>query len=379
MKNIKTLLLILFVAFSYLQSFAGDDDKKKDCPHEFKMIYTLKTTPVKSQDNTGTCWSYATTSFIESELLRMGKKELDLSEMYFVRNCYPPKAEKYVRYHGSSNFGPGGQAHNVMWVVKNFGMVPDEFYTGKTYGQEKHDHTELSKIFEGMLGAIVKTRGEVTPVWQKGFTSLLDIYLGQVPENFAVEGVEYTPISFTESLGFNPDDYIEFTSFTNYPLYEKVNLEIPDNWQNAAYYNVSIDEIMQIIENSLANGYTVSWDGDVGGDNFLKAGYAVVPDEKDEKDESDEPRPEKEKNVTQEMRQKAFDSYSVTDDHLMHITGLAENQNGTKFYYTKNSWGTKDKGFEGYWYMSEPYVRLKTIAILVNKNAVPKEIMQKFE
>ncbi|MFH1194128.1 MAG: C1 family peptidase [bacterium] len=388
LQNFYLFLLLGFILLWQIKLYAGDDEKDKKCPHEFKMLYNLQATSVKDQGKTGTCWSFATTSFIESELLRMGKGEFDLAEMYFVKNCYLPKAKKYVRYHGTTNFGEGGQAHDVLWVIENFGFVPQEVFNGKTFEQEKYDQGEMTSIFDGMMKAITKTRGEVSPVWPSALNSLLDIYLGKNPETFLYDSVEYTPKSFVEKTGFNPDDYYEFTSYSHHPFYERINLEIPDNWLDQYYYNIPIDDIVKIMDYALANGYTVAWDGDVGGDNFLKPGYAVIPEVKDDEknkdddeddDEEEDIEPEIEKVVTQEMRQKAFDSYSTTDDHLMHVTGLAENQNGTKFYYTKNSWGTKKQGFDGYWYMSEQFVRLKTIAILVHKDAVPKEIIGKLQ
>ena len=373
MKSAKTLLFLLFTFTLNSIFYAGDDFEFKN-PHEFKLIYSLPATPVKSQGKTGTCWSFATTSFIESELIRKGKGEFDLSEMFTVRYCYPLKAEKYVRYHGESNFGQGGQAHDVFMIIDKHGVVPNDAYTGMTFEQEKHNHGEMFAVLSAMLDAVVaKKGGELTPVWMDAFESNLDTYLGEIPERFEFNGKSYTPAEFKDYLGIDVNDYIEITSYIHHPFYEKINLEVPDNWTNDLYYNIPVDEIIEIIDNALADGYTVAWDGDTGKDDFYEEGYAVVPvEERNEEKERQESM--EEKTVTQEMRQGAFNNYSTTDDHLMHITGLAEDRNGTKFYYTKNSWGTDDKGIDGYWYLSEQYVRLKTIAIAVHKDAVPSDL-----
>ncbi len=365
-----SMLIALFISVTLIAN-----DNKNEIPHIFTHIKTIENTQVKSQGRTGTCWAFAATSFIESELIRMGKGEHDLSEMFFVRNCYIPKAEKYVRYHGKNNFSEGGQAHDVMLVISTNGIMPETIYSGQKYEQDYHNHTEMTAVLQGMLEGIIKKR-KLTPQWQKAYAAVLDVYLGKPLESFEYNGSEYSPMSFTESLDFNPDNYIEFTSYTHHPFYEKINLELPDNWTGSLYHNVSLNELIEIMNYSINNGYSFVWDGDCGKDHFKrKEGYAVIPLNED--DESEEP--EIEKNVTQEIRQVAFDNYDTTDDHLMHIVGLAENQNGTPFYYTKNSWGTQNKGFDGFYYMSEEYVKLKTIAIMVHKNAVPAEIMAKFK
>ena len=362
MKAFKYTFAILITASFIISA----QPEKKECPHEFTIIKQVDATPVKSQGYTGTCWAFATTSFVESELLRMGKGEFDISEMWTVRNSYIDKSDRYIRYHGTANFSQGGQAHDVMSAIKKHGMVPEGVYDGKTYEQKKYNHTEMESALKGMLdGLIPKRQGKLTPVWKDAFTSVLDVYLGKAPTEFEYDGESYTPEKFAKHLGFNPEDYVEFTSYTHHPFYEKVNLELPDNWLDGYYYNIPIDELMSIIDNAINNCYSITWDGDTGRDNFHKAGYAVIPVDKDDstendkaeaeedKDEEKAPEPEVEKSVTQAMRQEAFNNYDITDDHLMHIVGLAENQEGTPFYYTKNSWGTDNKGFEGYWYMSE--------------------------
>jgi bleomycin hydrolase len=309
----------------------------------------------------------------------MGKGEYNLSEMFVVRNTFPLKAEKYIRYHGLSNFGQGGQAHDVLLVMENFGLVPEEVYTGKPLNEEKHNHSEMTAVLKGALDAVINTKGKISPNWKEVCESVLDIYLGEIPETFIYNEEEYTPHSFADMLGLNPDDYIEITSYQYHPYYEKFVLEIPDNWTNTEYYNIPIDELMQLIDYAIENGYSVAWDGDTSEKTFYrKKGYAVIPIDEDDTSESEdeEMKPEVEKVITQEMREETFNSFLTTDDHLMHITGIAENQEGTKFYYTKNSWGTKYK-YDGYWYMSESFVRLKTIAIMVHKDAVPQELRAK--
>ena len=378
MKNYLHLSTIIVLLVLTTTNFAQKDKSV----HKFNLLYNVECTPVKNQNRTGTCWSFSTSSFLESELIRLGFGTHDISEMFFVRMNYPKKAERYIRYHGLFNFGPGGQAHDVTNVVREFGMVPEEVYPGINYGSDKHDHSELDAVLEGMLKAVVKSaHPKTTAVWADAINSVLDVYLGKVPAEFEYQGKKYTPQSFAKASGFNPDDYIEFTSYTNYPFNEKVMLEVPDNWSFDLYYNVQLDDLIKIMNNALENGYSIEWDGDSGKDNFYrKEGYAVIP-MNEETDPDDAEEPEKEKVITQEIRQEAFNNYDVTDDHLMHIVGLAEDQNGTKFYYTKNSWGTENHGkemtYDGYWYMSESYVRLKTIAFMVHKDAVPKEIRER--
>lgn len=360
------ILSFLFMTVTYAQ------EKSDDIPHKFEIVKKVETSSVKSQGRTGTCWAFGTTSFIEAELIRMGKGELDLSEMFFIRMDYPLKSQKYISRHGLANFGPGGLGHDVMNTIRKLGFMPESFYGGKLVDSTKYNHSEMHGILESMLKSVVAQKsGNITPLWKKAFNATLNVYLGEVPKTFVYEGTEYTPKSFKEYLEFNPDNYIELTSYSNIPFYEKSILEIPDNWSNGKYYNIPIDELMSLMDNSIEMGYSFLWDGDAGRDYFYRSGYAVIPlDGWDKKDEV-----EKEKIITQKMRQEAFDSQLATDDHLMHITGLAKNQNGTKFYYTKNSWG--DKGFNGYWYMSESYVKLMTISIMVNKDVIPQKLINK--
>lgn len=383
--RLRQIVLIFFaiILFPFLVNAQG---RKKKEAYEFKMVKEIKTTPVKNQASTGTCWSFATTSFVETELIRMGKGEHILSPIFNVYHSYLPKAINYVRYSGGATFGMGGQAHDVMKVIKQYGFIPEEIYNGMNIGDDKHNHAEMDGVLKAIADAITKTRGgKITPRWQEVFESTVNIYLGSIPKEFSYQGKTYTPKSFAESLGFKADDYVEITSYTHHPFFVKFDLEVPDNWSKDQYYNLPINDLMKIIDNALMNGYSVAWDGDTSEKYFdRKKGIAFVPVEEDaasadetKKEDDADGKPESEKIVTQKMRQETFDNQTTTDDHLMHLTGIAKDQNGTKYYYTKNSWGTKDKKYGGYWYMSEQYVRLKTIAIMIHKDAIPAEIKTK--
>lgn len=383
-KNLmKKLLILAVIVLSSLSAVKAEDSKKeKKEAYVFTNEIQLKASPVKNQARTGTCWCFATVSFMESELLRMGRGEFDLSEMYFVHNAYIQKAENYYRLHGMANFGEGGQAHDVFDQLKGNGAVPENVYSGLTNGEQKHNHSEMTDILESMLKSVAKG-SKVSPRWRDAYASVMDVYLGKVPQNFEYNGKTYTPQSFyNDVLQLKADDYVELTSYQHHPYYTQFRLEIPDNWSGTLYYNLPIDELMAVIDNAFLNGYTMVWDGDVSDHDFSrKGGYAVLPlkswdeksqDEKDAKITSPEP----EKTVTQEIRQASFDSFTSTDDHLMHLTGTAKDQNGNKYYITKNSWGTDGK-YNGYWYMSVPYVRMNTVAIMVHKSALPETIAQK--
>lgn len=363
--------------------------------YQFKEVSDIPVTSVKNQANSGTCWCFATLSFLEAELLRQGKTEYDLSEMYAVRNAYYEKGMRYFRFQGKTNFSEGGQAHDVISLIAKYGMMPEQAYTGLQYGKNFHDHSELLPAVKGFIDAINQIKLPTT-VWPKAMMSIIETYFGEAPEKFTYEGKEYTPQTFARELGINPDDYVEITSYQVYPFYQQVELEIPDNWMHARYYNVPLEDLMAIMNHSLKNGYTVVWDGDVSENGFSHYnGLAILPTaEPKEMSSSDRARfeqlPETEKmnlysfvapvpevQVCDSLRQATFDDRQSTDDHLMHLTGLVEDQYGTLYYKTKNSWGTSRNPLEGYLYMSEPFVRMKTVAILVNKKALPSTIAKK--
>lgn len=366
--------------------------------YTFTMVNQVKTTPVKNQQSTGTCWSFATASYIETELLRIGQPEFDLSEMYFARCAYSDKANLYVRYQGTNNFGEGGQAHDVLNVMRSYGMATEESYPGKNYGTNDHNHGELESGLKAFVDVIVKNpNGKISTAWIPAYESILDAYLGKAPREIIFNGKKFSPKSLFESTGLNLDDYVEITSFSHHPFYQNFILEIPDNWHRDRYINVPLDEFMAIIDNAITKGYSVCWDGDVSEKGFAyKKGVAILPAAKAEDlknsemskwtEVSTEDRisqmfsftgPVPEVDVTQVNRQQNFDNQSTTDDHLMHLVGIATDQNGIKYYYTKNSWGTENHIYNGYLYMSAPFVRMKTIAILVHRDAIPAEIAMK--
>ncbi|GET21617.1 aminopeptidase [Prolixibacter denitrificans] len=393
------MLLAGLLAFTWNVSAQDKEKSSKEEGYHFTTVKELPHTSVKDQYRSGTCWAFSGLSFLESEMLRMGKPKVNLSEMFVVYHCYIDKAIKTVRLHGNLNFGPGGAFHDVTYVLKNYGIVPEDVYTGLNYGEKKHVHGEMDDVLKGIVDAVIENKNKkLSTAWEESVTGTLDAYLGDLPTKFEYKGKEYTPKTFAnEYCGLNPDDYVEITSFTHHPFYSKFKLEVPDNWEWDEVYNVPLDEMMKIIDNSLNSGYTVAWAADVSEKGFStsKKGVAVVPDadvkdmtntelskwEKLTAKEKNEQlykldKPGKEKHITQEMRQEAFDDWQTTDDHGMHIIGLAKDQNGTMYYKVKNSWGDYN-AWDGYFYASKPYVRYKTTCIMVNKNAIPKAIREK--
>lgn len=394
----KGILLLLLMGVVSHPIFAQD---KATEGYKFEIIKELPNSPVKDQYRTGTCWSFAGMSFFESEMIKKGKPEVNLSEMFLVNTCYRDKAVKFVRMQGKTNFGSGGVLYDNLYVLKNYGLVPESAYPGIKYKEDKHVHGEMDNLLRKMVEAIVENKNQkISPVWQQAVNSSLDSYLGQLPQNFKVDGTNYSPRSFADQYcGLKADDYIQITSFTHAPFYESFPLEVPDNWLWSPFYNVPLDELQQIADNALDKGFTVLWAADVSEKGFATSqkGIAVVPEREvnnlkdaeiakwDSLSEKAKEaslykfdKPGKEKTITQEIRQEAFDNQETTDDHAMHIIGLAKDQNGTLYYKVKNSWGSYNKQ-KGYFYASQPYFRFKTTAIVVNKAAIPDSIRKKLK
>ena len=390
-------IIFLSVLF-FACSFCADAQKRgrnvsKMEPYRFETIIENPATPVKNQASSGTCWCFSGLSFIESEILRVTGEEYDLSEMFVVSNAYYDKALKYVRLHGYLNFGPGSSFNDVLTVLEDYGIVPESVMPGLNYGTTQHLHFEMDEILKAIVSVLIKNPNKkLSKAWKTGFRDMTAAYLGKIPASFVIDGEEYTPKSYMSSLGIDLNDYVDISSWTHHPFYETMTIEVPDNWRGRYAYNVPLDDMISIIDNAIENGYTVAWASDVSEDGFTREGIAVVPDISKTVIGSDEERwigrpdvngsplfaqtPCPELVVTQEMRQEGFDDYSTTDDHGMHIFGLAKDQNGTEYYMVKNSWG--DAGpYHGIWYVSKAYVRYKTTDIVVNKNAIPAEIREK--
>ena len=360
MKKIILFIFSLFTITSFSQGY------------EFQDVIEIKSTPVVSQDKTGTCWSYATISFLESEVIRLTGKQIDLSEMYNVRNTYMEKAENYIMRQGKAQFSQGALGHDVLNSIAKYGIVPFEVFQGKEEAEEKHDHTEMEATLKAMIESFSKTK-KLSPKWRQAVSAVLDIYMGENPTEFTFESKKYTSKSFLSYTKINPKDYVSLTSFTHQPFYSSFILNIPDNFSNGSFYNVPINELIENIDNALAKGFTIALDCDVSEVGFsAKEGIAVIPVDAEDKEKTflKEIKPEVE--ITQEFRQQEFENFNTTDDHLMHIVGKVKDQNGNIYYTVKNSWGSSGErvGNNGYIYMSIPYAKLKTISIMVHKDAL---------
>lgn len=389
------LLLLTFVAA--LDSAATDSIKEEE-GFRFTTVDSVAITPVKNQNQSGTCWAYSTIGFFESEVMRLNKgKEVDMAEMFVVSKTMMDRAEYCVRMYGDVAFAGGGSAYDVLYCLQNYGMVPQSAMPcpGRLYGWSEADtlpnHNELDAVAGGFLTGVTKQK-KLTSAWKKAFQGIYDTYLGACPTEFEYEGKTYTPQSWVKSLGLNPDDYVSITSYTHHPFYTQFALEVPDNWRMDRMYNVPMDEMMAIIDNALKNGYTLAWGADVSEVGFTRKGIGVMPDadkgadltgsdmahwlglsKEDKKAElTKKPLPEME--ITQEMRQQAFDNYETTDDHGMQIFGIAKDQNGKEYYMVKNSWGTEKSTYKGIWYISRAFMAYKTNDVLVHKNAIPAPI-----
>lgn len=388
----KTLIAAMLMALS-TSAFA----QEKTEGFQFTTVKENPITSIKNQNRSGTCWAFSSLSFFEAELLRMGKGEYDLCEMYIAHKTYEDRAKASVRMHGDVSFSQGGSFYDAVYCMKNYGMIPQDAMPqpGTLYGDTLPNHNELFAIAEAYVSAIAKgSQKQLSPVWFNGLNAIYDTYLGVVPEKFTHNGKEYTPKSYMESLGLNMNDYISLTSYTHHPFYEQFVIEVQDNWRWGLSYNLPLDEFMETMDYAVKNGYTFAWGSDVSETGFTRDGIAVCPDAEkgadltgsdmarwtgmsavDKRRElTSRPLPEIE--VTQEMRQKAYDNWETTDDHGMLIYGIAKDQTGKEYFMVKNSWGESGK-YKGIWYASKAFVAYKTMNILIHKDAVPKKIAKK--
>lgn len=391
-----------FIAFALAAAACSPAMAANEAPDSAGFVFTdikvVPTNSVKDQNKSGTCWAYSSTSWIEDEILRKTGKSIDLSEMFTVRQCYDAKAKNYVRRYGEAQFSQGGAGTDILYVWENFGAIPESVYHGQEYGEEKPVHAEMEKGLSGYLKAVTsRPNRRLSTTWNKAFNGILDAYLGEVPETFVYEGVTYTPKSFAESLPINPKDYVALTSFTHHPMWKPFVLEVADNWLNDYYYNIHIDDLVKVTEYAIEHGYSLEWAADVSEKGFKwTKGYANMPKAKTEADMDgtelsrwvkmsdaerenqayDQRGPVEEIDVTQELRQQMFDRQETTDDHGMVIVGIAKDQKGNKYFKVKNSWDT-NQIYGGYFYVSIPYFRAKTLDIIVNKEGIPADILKK--
>ena len=405
MKKLLTIAVALISIAAVAQPPMGPMPPRPDKEEGFKFTVVKENpiTSVKNQASTGTCWCFSSLSFIESEAIRINKlKEADypdLSEMFVVSHAYADKATKYIRVDGALNFAQGSSFGDLMYVLKDYGIVPDEVMPGLNYGTDRHMHGELIAGLKGYMDGILKNPNrKLSTAWHKGLQGILDAYLGPIPETFTYKGKEYTPKSYFESLNVNLADYYDFTSWTHLSYYEKHPVEVADNWRWEQAFNVPLEDMMAIIDYAVENGYTVAWASDVSEQGFTRDGIGIVPDmeaiqKQAEQAGSDQARwvgapqgpgqqrptfnkPVPELTITPELRQQGYEEKNTTDDHGMQIYGIAKDQNGNKYYMVKNSWGETGK-YKGLWYVSEAYVRYKTMDFMVHKDAIPKDIRKK--
>ena len=394
----KIIMIVLLSTLMMGQAWAQENKETKEEGYQFTAIKDVPHTSIKSQYRSGTCWSFSGLAFFEAEMIRMGKPEVDLSEMFVVWHSYYDKSVKYVRMHGTMNYGGGGAFNDVMDVIRNYGMMPDTAFSGLQYNEPNHVHAEMDNLLQSMVDAIIKDKNrKLTPVWPMAIAGVLNAYLGEIPEKFNYKGKEYTPRSFADDYtGLNMDDYVMLTSYTHHPFYEPFAIEVQDNWAWGQVYNLPLNELMETINYGIDNDYTVAWAADVSEKGFSwKNGVAIVPENevksmnnleasKWENLTTAEKRktlysfdgPRTEKKITQELRQEAFDNYQTTDDHGMLLVGTAKDQAGNHYFKVKNSWGTEQK-YEGYFYASDAFVAYKTMSIMIHKNSIPKAIRKK--
>ena len=381
---------ILAVAALCLSLAVSAQEEKAEEP-VFTVVKEAPVTSIKNQYRSGTCWCFSALSFVESEILRQKGIETDLSEMFVVNKAYFDRAVKYVRLDGKLGFSAGSSFGDVFEVIKDYGIVPQSVYSGMNYGTELPVQGEMDAVLEGFVKALVTNPNrKLTPAWKPAYQGILNAYLGEIPESFEVDGKTYTPESYRDNLGINVNDYVNLTSFTHHPFYEPFIIEVCDNWRWGSAYNLPIDELMEVMYNAVDKGFTIAWGADVSEKGFTRSGIATIPDYeqtstagsdqerwvgKSEKKEEQSAAAE-EKIITQEMRQVAYDNKETTDDHGMHIYGLAKDKDGHPYFIVKNSWG--DAGmYKGIWYASDAYVRYKTLNVVVHKDALPKSIRKK--
>lgn len=396
-KRIGALSLVAMTAMSGAMAQEPSKEAQADEGFVFTTVKENPITSIKNQNKSGTCWAYSSLGFFEAELLRMGKGEYDLCEMYLAHKTYEDRATASVRLHGDISFTEGGSFYDAVYCMRNYGMVPEDAMPkpGVPYGDTLANFTEMWPVVNGIVDGINNGKQKkLSPAWKKAVNAVLDTYLGATPEKFTVNGKEYTPKSYQESLGLNMDDYVSLTSFSHHPFYSQFIIEVQDNWRWGQSWNLPIDEFMAVMENAVDKGYTFAWGADVSEIGFTRDGIAVCPDADhgaditgsdmahwlgmsvmDRRRElTKKPLPEIE--VTQEMRQEAYDNWETTDDHGMIIYGLAKDQNGKEYFMVKNSWGNAGK-YDGVWYASKAFVKYKTLNILVHKDAIPKDIRKK--
>ena len=367
-----------FLKFTAIALLAGAgtslvaQEKTEEKPvYQFTETVNVRHTPVDNQGGSGTCWCFAGVGLIEAEILRIHGKELNLSEMYFVRHAWNEKVVKYVKMHGCNTLSQGGEVVDALYMLDRYGMMPDADYTGKVIGENKHMHNEMNEVITNFAKSVTKRgNGRLTPTWQKVMPGIFDAYLGEVPDSFTFEGKKHTPKSFAEAYKLNLDDYVEIASFTDQPLNKPFVVEIPDNWTWTPAYNVEFDKLFEALDHALEQGYTVGWAQDVSDKGFSrKLGVAIVPE--DPENEKLWEEVVKEKTITAADHQKAYDNWETTDDHSMLIVGIAKDQNGNKYYKVKNSWGEAGP-YKGYWYCSDAFVRLHTVFFTLHKDALSK-------
>ena len=368
----------------------------------FTTVLENPVTSIKNQNNSGTCWSYSALAFLESEVLKKdpSKTDIDLCESFLVSKTYTDRADRNVRTHGDASFSQGGSFYDAIFCMERYGFIPEGImpYPITPYGDSLFNFTNFFPPMEAYIKAIATSNAKkINPIWKKDVQGMLDNYFGECPTEFEYKGKKYTPQSFVKDyLKLDPNDYVSLTSYTHHPFYSSFVLEIQDNWRWATSYNLPLDEFMRVMEESVKNGWTFAWGADVSEDGFSRRTgknkcVATVPDTKatagvgsDQSRWTGEKAGAKiaqsdaagEKVITQEMRQEGYDNWTTTDDHGMQIYGIAKDQNGKEYFMMKNSWGEYGP-YKGFWYVSKPYVAYKTMNIVINKNAIPKDIRKK--